>query len=122
MGADPTWLNRARCSIPCDVTLGSGGGGRLGENPLAARERAAPVQSERAGLFFVVFSPYLYCCCSCFPLLVVLLNCPYPDPPVSACFFFHSPPHAGGGRGGRVVLLLPAAAETKTQGTFKNFI
>ena len=27
MGADPTWPNRARCSIPCDITLGSGGGG-----------------------------------------------------------------------------------------------
>ena len=27
MGADPTWPNRARYSIPCAVTLGSGGGG-----------------------------------------------------------------------------------------------
>jgi len=50
-----------------------------------------------------------------FPLFAVLLNCPYPDPPVSTCFFFfHSPPHVGGGRGFHVSLLLPAAAEIKT--------
>jgi len=31
-----------------------------------------------------------------FPLLAVLLNCPYPDPPVSACFFpFSSAPRWG---------------------------
>jgi len=61
-------------------------------------------------------------CCSCFvfslsvsllllfPLFAVLLNCPYPDPPVSACLF-HCTPHRGGGRGSRVVLLLPATVE-----------
>ena len=32
--ADPTWPNRAGCSIPCALMLGSGGGG----NTLAARE------------------------------------------------------------------------------------
>jgi len=47
---------------------------------------------------------------SLFPLFAVLLNCPYPDPPVSACFFpFSSAPR--GGRGGRVALLLPATAK-----------
>jgi len=30
VGADPTWPNRACYSIPCDVTLGSGGGGGAG--------------------------------------------------------------------------------------------
>jgi len=31
-----------------------------------------------------------------FPLFAVLLNCPYPDPPVSACFFaFSSAPRRG---------------------------
>jgi len=49
-----------------------------------------------------------------FPLFAVLLNCPYPNPPVFLPVSFHSPPHRGGGRGGRVALLLPAAAETKT--------
>ena len=33
-----------------------------------------------------------------FPLSAVLLNCPYPDPPVSACFFpFSSAPQQGEG-------------------------
>jgi len=33
-----------------------------------------------------------------FPLFAVLLNCPYPDPPVSACFFpFSSEPQRGEG-------------------------
>jgi len=34
-----------------------------------------------------------------FPLFSVLLNCPYPDPPVSACFFpFSSAPWQGEGQ------------------------
>jgi len=57
-----------------------------------------------------------------FPLIAVLLNCPYPNPLVSACFFpFSSTPRWG--RGGRVVLLLPAAAEPEdlTLPEFGNF-
>ena len=49
-----------------------------------------------------------------FPLFAVLLNCPYPDPPISACFFsFSSAPWRGEGwpRGAFVA----SAAETKTQ-------
>jgi len=54
---------------------------------------------RESGSVFVVFSPYLYRCCSCFPLFAVLLNCPYPDPPVSACFFsFSSASRQGEGR------------------------
>jgi len=34
----------------------------------------------------VVFSPYLYHYCSCSLLFAVLLNCPYPDPPVFCLF------------------------------------
>jgi len=104
VGADPTWPNRARYSIPWDVTLGSGGGGaarRKGTCGLGGG--AAPVLSGRVAVwvvqFVVVFSPYLYCCCSCFPLFAILLNCPYPDPPVSASFFsFSSAPRRGEGR------------------------
>jgi len=45
-----------------------------------------------------------------FPLFAVLLNCPYPEPPVSACFFaFSSAPRWR--EGFSVVLLLPAAAK-----------
>jgi len=46
----------------------------------------------------VVFSPYLYSCCSCSLLFAVLLNFPYPDPPVSACFFPFSAIWQGEGR------------------------
>jgi len=95
-----------------------GEGGQRGGNSLAAWGGAAPVLFRRAAvwvvLFIVVFSPYLYRCCSCFPLFAVLLNCPYPNPPVFVPVSFHSPPHAGGGRGGCVALLLPVAVETKT--------
>jgi len=54
-GVDPTWPNRARCSIPCDA--GFRWGGRHGGNSLAAREHAAPVRSERERVCFCrVFS------------------------------------------------------------------
>ena len=50
----------------------------------------APVLSGRMALcvvrFVVVFSPYLYHYCSCSLLFAVLLNCPYPDPPVFCLF------------------------------------
>jgi len=42
--------------------------------------------------------PLSVSCCYCFPVFAVLLNCPYPDPPVSACFFpFSSAPRRGEG-------------------------
>jgi len=50
-----------------------------------------------------------------FPLFAVLLNCPYPDPPVSACFFpFSSAPRRGEGwpRGAFVA----GRSQTRTQG------
>ena len=100
MGADPTWPNRARYSVPCAVTPGSGGGGGAAGTH-SARERAAPVRSERERVCFCrVFSLsvsllFLFL----FPLFAVLLNCPYPDPPVSACFFrFSSARRQGEGR------------------------
>ena len=47
-----------------------------------------------------------------FPLFAVLLNFPYPDPLVSACFFpFSSAPRQGEERQCGVVLLLPATAK-----------
>jgi len=86
---------------------------RRGGSSLTARERAAAVRSERAGLFL-----------SCFLLIcIVVVTVPFVCCSVKLPLFrptgflpvsFHSPPHHGGGRGGRVVLLLPVAAETKT--------
>jgi len=99
--ADPTWPNRARYSIPCAVTLGSGEGGGAAGTHSRLGSGAGPVRENGSvgRAVCVVFSPYLYRCCSCFPLFAVLLNCPYPDPPVSACFFpFFSPPQRGEGR------------------------
>jgi len=104
VGADPTWPNRAGYSIPCDVTLGSGAGGRHGGNSLVARGRgAAPVRCERAAVwvvrFVVVFFSLSVPLLLLFPLFAALLNCPYPDPPVSASFFpFSSACRWGEGR------------------------
>jgi len=46
-----------------------------------------------------VYSPFSVSLLFLFPLFAVLLNCPYPDPPVSASFFpFSSAPWRGEGR------------------------
>ena len=57
-----------------------------------------------------------------FPLFAVLLNCPYPHPPVSACFFpFSSAPRRGEGRqSGPMALLLPATAKLQQNGVDGN--
>jgi len=49
-GGDPTWPNRAQYSIPCDVTLGSGGGERRGGDSLVAWGGAVPVLFGRAAV------------------------------------------------------------------------
>jgi len=101
MGADPTWPNRARYSIPCDVTLGSGGGGGAAGTHRGSGARGAGAVRESGSVVrvCVVFSPYLYHCCCCSLCLLFLLNCPYPDPPVSASFFpFSSAPRRWEGR------------------------
>jgi len=89
--------------------LGELGGG----NSVTARERAEAVDGESCSLSSAV----LFCVFSLsvsllllFHLFAVLLNCPYPDPPVSACFFpFSSALQQGEGR--PRALLLPAAAK-----------
>ena len=90
----PTWPNRAGYSIPCAVMLGSGGvelgGVELGGgNSLAAQERgrwSSPGEwlCRLCGLccVFSLSVSLLFL----FPLLAVLLNCPYPDPPVFFLF------------------------------------
>jgi len=113
VGADPTWPNRSRYSIPWDVIAGfrCGGGAAATHSWLGSvRRRCGP--RERI-CFCRVFSLSLSSLLL-FPLFALLLNCPYPDPLVFCLFSFHSPPHPGGRRGGCVALLLPAAAETKT--------
>jgi len=74
--ADPSWPNRAGYSIPCVSCWVPGG----------------------SVLFCVVF-PLSVSLLLLFLLFAVLLNCPYPDPPVSACFFpLSSAPWRGEGR------------------------
>jgi len=97
--ADPTWTNRAGYSIPCAVMLGSGGGELGGGNSFAARECVAAVVGESGSVgravCVVLFSSSVLLL-FLFPLFAVLLNCPYTDPPVSACFFpFSSAPRRG---------------------------
>jgi len=82
--------------------LGSGWGELGGGKAVAAQERAAAAGGEggsvRSCCLFCVFSlsvSLLFL----FPLFAVLLNCPYPDPPVFAFLFpFSSSPHWGEGR------------------------
>jgi len=79
-------------------------GGELeGGNSVVARERTAVTAavgesgSVRFCCLFCVFSLSVSLLLL-FPLFAVLLNCPYPDPPVSAYFFpFSSAPQRGGG-------------------------
>jgi len=99
--ADPIWPNRAGCFILCALMLGSGEGEQGGGNTLAAweeghRSRPGEQLSGLCGLC-CVFSLSLSLLLL-FPLFAVLYNCPYPDPPVSACFFpFSSAPQRGKG-------------------------
>jgi len=96
---DPTWPNRASYSIPCAVMLGSSGGGEgWRELTRGSGEHSGGGPGERLFGFcdlccvFSLFVSLLFL----FPLFAVLLNCPYPDPPVSACFFpFSSAPRRG---------------------------
>jgi len=77
--------------------LGSGVGERGSRNSLAAWERAAAggESSSLGCAVCFVFSPFSVS----WLLFAVLLNCPYPNPSVSACFFpFSSEPWWGEGR------------------------
>jgi len=98
--ADPTWPNRAGYSIPCAVILGSGG--------WAVRRGLSRGLGVGCGGRGRWLSGLCVLCCVfslsvsllfLLPLFAVLLKCPYPDPPVSACFFpFSSAPRQGEGR------------------------
>jgi len=87
--ADPTWPNRAGYSTSYAVTLGSGGGEPGGGNSVTGRERAAAVVESSCVVRSVLFCifPFSISLLFLFPLFAVLSKCPYPDPPVSACFF-----------------------------------
>jgi len=77
------------------------GGKRRGGNALAAWAGAAPVRFRESGCCTVRLCFLLICIVvvAVFPLFAVLLNCPYPDPPVSASFFpFSSARQRGEGR------------------------
>jgi len=86
----------------CRVPVGGEGAVRQ-ETPSrlgSTRRQSGREQLCSAGsvLRFVLCIP-LFCIVFLFPLFAVLLNCPYPDPPVSACFFpFSSAPRWGEGR------------------------
>jgi len=78
------WEGAARRELTC------GSGGHSGD---AVQESGSVLR------VCFVYSPFLYRCCSCCLCFTVLLNCPYPDPPFSACFFpFSSAQRQGEGR------------------------
>jgi len=82
------------CWVP---VAGSGAAGTHSQLRRAQRRRFGRVALWVVGLFcvFSLFVSLLFL----FPLFAVLLNCPYPDPPLSACFFpFSSAPWQGEGR------------------------
>jgi len=74
----------------------------VGESWAAGTHSWAPVRSARTAVWVVRFVLcFLLICIIVVPVpcVAVLLNCPYPDPPVSACFFpFSSAPRRGEGR------------------------
>ena len=87
--------------MPCAIMLGSGGGELCGRNSLSARDFAvAVVESGSLGCAgCVVFLSLSVSSLSLLPLFAILLNCPHPDPPVSACYIpFSSAPQQGEGR------------------------
>jgi len=82
------------------VPVGAGGGGTAGTLSRLGRAQHRSCPGERVccaslcRIFSLSVSLLLL-----FPLFAVLLNCPYPDPPVSARFFpFSSAPQRGEGR------------------------
>jgi len=95
---DPTWPNRAGYSIPCAIMLGSGWGGpALRELSRDLEEHGGSGSLCSAGSFCVF--PLSVSLLFLFPLFAALLNCPYPNPPVSAAFFpFSFAPRWGEGR------------------------
>ena len=117
MGADPTWPNRTRYSIPCEVTLGSGGGGARRELSRGLGGRGAGPVQESGCLgravhccVFSLFVPLLFL----FPSVCCSVKLPLSRPTSFCLFLFILLRTPAGGWGGCVALLLPAAAETKT--------
>jgi len=112
----PTWPNRAGYSTPCAIMLGSGGG----DGAAGTHSRLGSVQRQRFGRAALLWG--LFCCVFSFSvsllflfsLFAVLLNCPYPDPPVSACFFpFSSAPRRG--EGGPRGAFVTGGSRTRTE-------
>jgi len=97
----PTWPNRAGYSIPCAVMLGSSGGGCAAGTHSGSRGHSGGSVRESGSVLLVcfVYSPFSVSLLLLFPLFAVLLNCRYPDLPVSACLFpSSSAPRRGEGR------------------------
>jgi len=82
------------CWVPAGGSWAAGSHSRLGS---MRRQRA--VRVLRSTVLFCVFSLSVLLLLLLFPLFAVLLNCPYPKPPVFACVFpFSSTPWQGEGR------------------------
>ena len=56
-----------------------------------------------------------------FASFTVLLNCPYPNPPVFCLSSFHSPPHPSGGRGDRATTWPFGAGHSQTMTPGQSF-
>jgi len=75
------------------------GGGELGGRELAGELAASVMEGGSVGhAICVVFSSLSVSLLFLFPLFAVLLNCPYPDPPVFCLFLsilLHTPARGG---------------------------
>ena len=120
--ADPTWPNRAGYSIPC-ASCWVPVRGSWGQELTRSSGAQAPVLSGRTVLWVIglccVFS-WSVSLLLLFPLFAVLLNCPYPDPPFSACFFpfFSSAPQQGEGRPHGIFIASRSQTRTKSHNTW----
>jgi len=89
------------------LQLGSVSAGPVRESGPVGRAVCVVLFSSSVSLLFL------------FPLFAVLLNCPYPDPPVSASFFpFSSAPRRGEGRPRGA--LVAGGSQTRTITNFKR--
>ena len=106
-GAQPGGLTQpqpgqAKPGIPyhvpsCWAPVGGSGAAGISSWLGSARRQSGRERLCSAGLCSVF--PLSVSLLLLFPLFAVLLNCPYPDPPVSACFFpFSSAPRLGEGQ------------------------
>jgi len=73
--------------LSCWVLVGGNGAAGTHSRLRSARRRSGPGEKLSGSCGLCCVFPFSVPLLFLFPLFAVLLNCPYPNPPVSACFF-----------------------------------